>query len=306
MAMQRFTNPGLPAVLTGSLLALYACSFQDFSHLQGGADGGSAGSGTAGAGKGGTSGSSGDSGHGGGAGFGGSAAGTIEPAGGTSGVAGGQSGEAGSSGAESEGGGSAEGGAPAGGTSPGGTTSGGTSGNGGTLAGSGGDAGEPNDAGGEGGEGGRPPLVGNLLDNPGFELGLTGWSVDPSSSVTNRHVYTQAPNPANGTSSSLATWNETQEYSVFIFQNVKHLEPGTYTFKGSISTQATQQAYLFARNCGGDEIDVDIPPVSYEWFEMSIPNIPVSGTSCEVGLFVHGIADVDWLNADGFSFEKDP
>jgi hypothetical protein len=31
---------------------------------------------------------------------------------------------------------------------------------------------------------------------------------------------------------------------------VKGLRPGTYSFKGNFSTQRTQGAYLFARNCG--------------------------------------------------------
>jgi hypothetical protein len=310
MAMQRFTNPRLPVMLTGSLLVLYACSFQDFDHLQGG----SAGTGKGGTSSGGTSGSANGSGSGGDVGTGGSAAGT-ESAGGSSGDAG-STGEAGI-------GGQSDGGAPAGGTSSAGTAGGGT---GGAVAG-GGDAGEPSDAGGDGGlggsggssgsggvgglgggggSGGSPP-VGNLLVNPGFQSGLAGWTVDPPTATTapTRYAYTQTPNPANGTGSSLATWHQTDEYSVSVFQNVTGLVPGAYTFKGFLSSLLTREAYLFARNCGGAEITSTITPVSYEWFEVSIPSIPVSGTSCEVGIFVHNVG-ADWVNADEFSFEKDP
>ena len=305
MVMQRFTNPRLPVMLTGTLLALYACSFQDFAYLDGG--GGSAGSGKGGTGNGGTSGSSNASGSGGDAGAGGSA-GTTELTGGTSGEEAGQGGEAGAGGTPSEGGSPSEGGAPAGGTSAGTTSAGGTASAGAPNenAGEGGTGGSGGSSG-SGGSGGSPPLVGNLLQNPGFQLALTGWSVDPPTATqsTTRYVYTQVPNPDNGTGSSLATWHQTAEYSVFVSQNVSGLVPGTYTFKGFLSTQRTVEAYLFARNCGGEELKAIISPVSYEWFEVSIPSIPVSGSSCEVGLFVHNVAE-DWVNADEFSFEKDP
>jgi hypothetical protein len=326
MSMKRFTRkPGMKVVLGGVLLGVCACSLQDFEYLQEGAAGASAAGGNGGA-SGSSSGSGGSSFAGSSSGSSGSNGGKSEPSAGTSG----DSGEAGSGGAPSEGG------APAGGNAGSAPVAGG-GGNAGTLVGDGGDAGEPTGAGGDpgsggtagtggtggtdtggtggtdtggtsgtAGTGGQPPLDGNLLQNPGFEFGLTGWTVDPATAVGSRHVYTQAPNPANGSSSSLATWHQTQEYSLAIFQTLTGLEPGTYTFKGSLSTQATQEAYLFARNCGGEELTVVIPPVSYEWFEMSIPSFTVSTTSCEVGLFVHGVADVDWLNADMFSFEKDP
>jgi hypothetical protein len=240
----------------------------------------------------------------------------TEPGGGTAGEEVGRGGEGGE-GAHPEGGDAGESGASTGGSK----ATGGGAGTGGT-SGTGGGAGETNETGGTagmgglggtsgmggmGGMGGNPPLVGNLLVNPGFQSGLSGWTVDPPTATTapTRYAYTQAPNPMNGTGSSLATWHQTDEYSVSVFQNLTWLEPGTYTFKASLSTQRTQEAYLFARNCGGEEIKAEIAPVSYEWFEVSIPNIPVSGTSCEVGLFIHSVAE-DWVNADEFSFEKDP
>lgn len=307
MAMQRFMNPRLPVMLTGSLIALYACSFQDFAHLQGGA-----GEGSAGLGNGGTSGSGGVAGRGGDAGTGGSAAGVIEPGGGTTGDEGGRGGEGGE-GAQPEAGEAGEGGASKGGTSgTGGAGAGGTSATGGS-------AGEPNETGGTsgtgglggtsgmggmGGTGGNPPLVGNLLVNGGFQSGLLGWTVDPATATTNRHAYTQTPNPPNGTSSSLATWHQTQAYTVTISQTVSGLEPGDYTFTALVSTQQTQEAYLFARNCGGEEIQLPIPLISFEWQPYEIP-VTVSGTSCEVGIYVDNVPE-DWVNADEFSFEKVP
>ena len=307
MPMNRFTSNARSSlsVFAGAAVALYACSFQNFEYLQEGAAGDGADDG-----KGGSAGSSGGS--GGNAGKGGSAG--SNPTGGTTGEEAGQGGQAGSAGAPSEGG------APAGGESGAPTSSGGVpsgeggeggvpEGAGGEPVGSGGSAGIPS----EGGAGGEPPVVTNpTLANPGFELGLQGWTVDPASAAlpANRYVYTQAPNPANGTGLSLATWHMTAEYEIYVYQKLTGLEPGTYTFKGMLSTQSTREAYLFARNCGGEEVRAIIYPVSFEWFEVAITSFTVSQDSCEVGLFVHGMkvgdAMPDWLNADSFTFEKDP
>jgi hypothetical protein len=146
------------------------------------------------------------------------------------------------------------------------------------------------------------------LVNPGFEQGLVGWSVDPASAVASRHVYTQYPTgaiPAKEGMQELATWDETDEYSVHIYQTVTGLVPGVYSFSGFFSSTQSRSAHLFARNCGGDEQTEVIPTVSLDWFEIGIPDVMVSGTSCEVGLFVHGVAQ-DWLNADMFTFERVP
>jgi hypothetical protein len=301
--MTRFPSKArtsLPAVACVAL-GLYACSLQDFEYLQEGEAGAPSG------GKGGSAGSSsGSSGLGGSSG----SAGSSNPSAGGSGDEAGQGGEAGIPGA------SGEGGAPAGtgGIAAGGASSG-QGGEGGVPVGSGGDTGTGASAGvpSEGGAGGEPPVVGRSdLENPGFELGLVGWTIDPASAAlpANRYIYTQAPNPTNGTGLALATWHMTAEYEIFVSQTLTGLEPGTYTFKGMLSTQSTREAYLFARNCGGEEVREIIYPVSFEWFEVAIQSFPVSQDSCEVGLFVHGMkvgdAMPDWLNADNFSFEKDP
>ncbi len=305
--MTRFPSKArssLPA-LACVALGLYACSLQNFEYLQEGEAGAPSG------GKGGSAGSSGGSSGAGGSS--GSTAGSSNPSDGGGGDGAGQGGEAGIAGS------SGEGGAPAGGTGgtvEGGAPSAGQGGEGGVPLGSGGDgtgtgatAGTPS----EGGAGGEPPVVAQPeLQNPDFELGLVGWIVDPPSAAlpANRYIYTQAPNPTNGSGLALATWHMSAEYEIFVYQTLTGLEPGTYTFKGMLSTQSTREAYLFARNCGGEEIREIIYPVSFEWFEVAIESFTVSQDTCEVGLFVHGtkVGDAmpDWLNADNFSFEKDP
>jgi hypothetical protein len=276
-------------VLTGAAFALYACSFQDFDYLQNGraAEGGAGSGGQAEGGGQAHTGGSGNTTQGGSGGKpsqGGSTGASGSPAGGDAG-AGGEGGEAGGAG---------------------GSATGGTAGQG---PGQGGAGGDPN--GGVGGEVIGPEPTGNLLANPSFEQGLTGWTVDPPAAAMTpqRYVYAQAPTTGGTTvdgSQELATWHMLDEYTLAVSQIVKNLRPpATYSFKGNFSTQRTQGAYLFARNCGGPDRMVTIPVAGFVWFEVAIPDIQVSASSCEVGFSIHNVGD-DWVNADMFTFEKVP
>lgn len=286
--------------LLGAAFTLYACSFQDFDHLQKGPGGGGGGGqdatgGRAVSGGAGNSSQGGASGGGGKSSLGGAAGSSGAPAGGAGGDAGG-GGVGGSGGAAGEGEQGGEGGAVVGGA--------GGQGAGPGQGGAGGDA-----VGGAGGVGG-PVLVGNLLANPSFEAGLTGWMVDPTSAAISptRYVYTQ-PAASGGTTVDgtleLATWHLTDEYTLAVYQVVRGLRPGVYSFKGNFSSLRSRAAYLFARNCGGPERQAVIVTNSFPWFEVAIPDIEVSTPTCEVGFSVHNVGD-DWVNADMFTFEKVP
>jgi hypothetical protein len=291
-------------VLCGVTLGLYACSFQDFEYLKEG----HAEAGAAAVGQGGDSGSGGSS---------SGAAGTETAPGGAGGDDdSGQGGEAGGAGAITAG----QGGAPAGGASgaagEAGTSTVDTGGEGGVPTGAGGEGGVGGEAGvvtaGAGGEG--PVVTQDTLVNPSFESQLLGWTVDPATAIAARYVYTQQPTGGGMTKDGLyelATWHLTDAYTVSVSQRLTGLEPGTYTFSGWFSTTSTDGAYLFARDCGEPEVRVDIPPLTWEWFEIAIVSFTVSSTSCEVGITVSGDATgasgaQDWLNADMFSFTKDP
>jgi hypothetical protein len=150
-------------------------------------------------------------------------------------------------------------------------------------------------------------IVGNQLKNPSFETQLTGWSVDPQTAIASRYVYTQAPSAGSTAVDGamvLATWHATDEYTVLVFQNVTGLPDGNYTFTANFASLQSRGAYMFARNCGGTEQQLTIPTITDQWFALSMP-ISVTGGSCEVGFSVHGVGG-DWLNADMFTFEKDP
>jgi hypothetical protein len=293
-------------------VALYACSFQDFEYLHDNhASGGKANaSGGATVSNGGTGGASPAAGSGGTAvaGHGGSTT-TTKSSGGESGAgadtAGAGGDEGGTTGGLSNTGGEAttggkstmsSGGAPQGG-SGGGTAAGGKGG----TAGGGGNAGSAGNSGGSG----NPTLV-----NPSFESSLTGWTVDPADAGPSgkRYIYTQAPTdsskPPDG-SQELATWHDKDSYEVSIYQTLHGLKSGTYTFQGYFSSDRSGGTYLFARNCGGEDREEQVPTTNWTWFTHALKDIDVSGGNCEVGVRIVG-APNDYLNADMFTFTLNP
>lgn len=281
-------------------VALYACSFQNFDYLNEGAGGNSNPSGGTGTGKGGS----------GGAGAG--SGGTTAARGGSAGEVafGGASGESGAAGAGAGGEGAVgQGGVPgAGGT---GTVGSGGKGSGGTAGGTvgaggaslGGNAGRGGTA--SGGATSNPTLV-----NPSFESALTGWTVDPPDAGPSgkRYVYTQAPTdsskPPHG-SQELATWHDKDSYQVSVSQTLRGLKDGVYTFQGYFSSDRSGGTFMFARNCGGPDREVQVPTTSWTWFPYAINNVEVVGGTCEVGVRIIG-APNDYLNADLFTFELNP
>jgi hypothetical protein len=166
---------------------------------------------------------------------------------------------------------------------------------------------------GDGGEAGSPPTGdGNVLVNPSFEQLWTGWLVDPAASQGN-HARVKWPQPGSTTPDGeaeqnlLGTWHATDTYVVQIYQSLSGLEDGFYTFKGFFNWGGLHNAVqLFARNCGGDDLILDIPATAAtQWLEVGIGGIEVVGGNCEVGFLVDS-NPADWLNADVFSFEMDP
>lgn len=179
------------------------------------------------------------------------------------------------------------------------------------------DAGDGNVPIGEGGAGGAAGApnggtgaVGELV-NPSFESGnVSGWQVEPAEALTKKYAFVQWPQGAGSVPDGqyeFSTWHKTDTFTVELFQTLKGLEDGTYTFKGYFSRGALNAASMFARNCG----DVDPEPVPVpltdpsQWLAVSLTGIAVSGGSCEVGLRIDSSAE-NWLNADLFSFEKEP
>jgi hypothetical protein len=191
------------------------------------------------------------------------------------------------------------------------TSGGGKAGAGPSSSGSAGEAGEAG-AGGAGPStgGGGTGAVGELV-NPSFETGsLAGWTVEPASALAKKYIYAQWPAMGGTTTDGayeLSTWHKTDAYALEIFQTIKGLEDGTYSFKGYFTHGPNfSEISMFARNCGGEDPEpvpvVLLSPTAWEAFTFG--GIQVTGGSCEVGLTIEAAEPDSWLNADEFSFER--
>lgn len=148
----------------------------------------------------------------------------------------------------------------------------------------------------------------NMLANPSFEQGLNGWSFDPMT-AQGKYAFTQYP---VGTASipdgqyELATWNATDAYRIRIFQTFTGLENGRYTFKGWFTRGDDNAAFVYSAGCGGADQQMAVPlTASTEWIQVGVGGINVTNGQCEVGFVVDANAN-NWLNADAFTFERDP
>lgn len=188
-----------------------------------------------------------------------------------------------------------------------GTTSGGKAGAGSSPGGNAGEAG----AGGAGPTtgGGGTGAVGELV-NPSFETAsVAGWTVQPASALTKKYIFVQWPVGSATVPDGnyeLSTWHETEAYALEIFQTIKGLEDGTYSFKGYFTHGPNfNEISMFARNCGGEDPE-PVPIVLASpsaWEAFAFEGIQVTGGSCEIGLTIDAQPN-SWLNADEFSFER--
>lgn len=195
-----------------------------------------------------------------------------------------------------------------------GSQSGGKGGGGGSDPGGPSEAGEPGLGGASGAEAGGAGsdgtgATGELL-NPSFETHSTvGWTVQPPDALTQRFIFVQG---AQGTATvqdgtyELGTWHDKSSFQLEIFQKVKGLADGTYTFKGYFTVGPNYKSLkMFARNCGGAAL-APLPLSSTavdEWLPVELTGIEVVGGSCEVGLSIESNPG-NWMNADLFSLQK--
>lgn len=149
----------------------------------------------------------------------------------------------------------------------------------------------------------------NMLANASFEQGLMGWTFDPMS-AEGKYAFTQFP---VGTATvvdgqyELATWHGTDAFRIRVYQSLTGLENGRYTFKGWFNRGDGQNAvYVYSSGCGGPDQQTNIPLTNAtQWIDVGIGGINVTNNQCEVG-FVVDANPTNWLNADAFTFERDP
>jgi hypothetical protein len=153
----------------------------------------------------------------------------------------------------------------------------------------------------------------NLLSNPNFDEAYSSWTFDPPAAMGTL-AFIQPPVGSaitpQGQAYELATYSMNTAFTVDVSQTLTNLPDGDYVFTGWFNRGNDNQTYLYAKDCdardGGTTLQADIPITTPTgWVSISITGIHVSGGRCQVGFFVDAAA-TDWLNADGFTFERLP
>ena len=115
----------------------------------------------------------------------------------------------------------------------------------------------------------------NLLSNPGFENGLSGWGVWPAGPS-----YTEAWGAKAGTS-HLTHWGASPYY-VTTYQGLTGLSNGLYTLKAWVKGFGGQRQ-MYVKNFGAGQMTADLP--AGEYTEVVINNINVTNGTAEIGFF---------------------
>jgi lysophospholipase L1-like esterase len=136
----------------------------------------------------------------------------------------------------------------------------------------------------------------NLLKNPGFESGLTGWGTWP---VSAPQAYTDVWGPHAG-ARDLVHWSNSP-YQVATYQTLTGLANGLYTARAWMKGSGGQQLYV--KNFGSSQMVASLP-ASDGYSQLVIPNINVTNGYAEVGLWTDDGTGGKWMLADDVSFYK--
>ncbi|GAA2433320.1 glycosyl hydrolase 53 family protein [Streptomyces glaucus] len=134
----------------------------------------------------------------------------------------------------------------------------------------------------------------NLLANPGFESGLTGWT----NIGTSNSAYTQTAGPHSGQTSLVH--GKKGQWSVNTVQTLTGLTKGTYTLSAWIKNNGVAAAGLQAYSCGDTAQTLDLPRTT-QWTRVTL-SVSVLSPSCTVGIWSNSAAGT--LQADDFSFTR--
>jgi|GEM_PF-1992696 len=134
----------------------------------------------------------------------------------------------------------------------------------------------------------------NLLTNPGFENGTSGWTLDGDASAQ----FTES----NGRSGNRLThWSSSSSYSAETKQTVTGLAAGIYRLSVYTVGGETSGAWLWA-DCDGQSFSTPIPSSPWgSWVQVVVDNISVSGGSCQLGMTTE---NSEWSSFDDVVFER--
>jgi arabinogalactan endo-1,4-beta-galactosidase len=132
----------------------------------------------------------------------------------------------------------------------------------------------------------------NLMTNPGFENGTTGWTLAEDASAQ----YTES---GGRSGYRLTHYSSATTYKAETTQSLSGLSAGTYRFSLYTKGGATSGAWLWAY-CDGKSYSTTIPS-SDTWVQVVVDNIQLSGNStCNLGITTQ---DSDWSSFDDVVFE---
>ncbi len=140
----------------------------------------------------------------------------------------------------------------------------------------------------------------NYLTNADFSAGLTGWT---NWADNPEAAYTETWAGRNG--AHLSHWKNSAAYRVYTYQTPTNLPNGTYTLSGWFSCSGGQYSVQFiAKFYGGSQLSVNIPSTgTYNWVQLTIPNINVTNGQVEVGLWSDASAG-NWVYMDDVTLTK--
>jgi lysophospholipase L1-like esterase len=136
----------------------------------------------------------------------------------------------------------------------------------------------------------------NLVSNPGFENGLSGWTV---LSAGASQAYTETWGANSGTS-HLTHWSATP-YWAATYQTVSGLSNGLYTVKAWVRGTGGQQLYI--KYYGGTQMSATLS-ASDAYRQVVISDVLVTNGSAELGFWSYDVHGNGWLNVDDVSFYK--
>ncbi|WP_169449445.1 right-handed parallel beta-helix repeat-containing protein [Marinimicrobium agarilyticum] len=134
----------------------------------------------------------------------------------------------------------------------------------------------------------------NLITNPGFENGTSGWTLGDEASAQ----YTES---SGRSGDRLTHWSSNTSYRAETKQTITGLSAGTYRLSAYTVGGSTAGAWLWAY-CDGQGYSTPIPSSAWgNWAEVVVEGIDVSGGSCELGLTTE---DSEWSSFDDVVFER--
>lgn len=144
-----------------------------------------------------------------------------------------------------------------------------------------------------------PAHAASTVTNPGFDSNgasqtPTGWSESGTVAASKSEAG------GRGGGYQLAHW-ASSAYTVETYQTLTGLTTGTYTLSAWVRSGGGQaQAYVGLRNCGGAQVQANIPSSTTNWVQVSV-STSVTSSSCTVAIRSQASAN-QWINVDDVAF----